>query len=430
MNLLLIGVNHQTAGLAARERLAFDPSEMVDVLADARHDGTVREVVLLSTCNRTEFYVVTPDVAAADERLRDAVLRARRCDLLAAGPHRYVRADREVAEHLFRVAASLDSMVLGDVQILGQVKDAYAVARDAGAAGPVLDRLFACALHTGKRARAETAIGAGTVSIPGVAVETAARGLGELAGRHVLVIGAGETARLAARHAAEARPASLTIVNRSRDRAVSLASEVGGEPLPLGAVAEAIARADVVLSATRASVPVIRRAEVEMAMMIRADRPLWIMDLAVPRDAEPDVAEVPGVVLHAVDDLRATLDRHLATRTAQVPAVERIVADEATRFEAWMRSLGSTSTLVALRDHFERVRKDELERALPCATAEERARAERLTRALVNRLLHVPTLRLKDADPTSFTGRLRLEAVQELFALTGPPPERLRRRDA
>jgi glutamyl-tRNA reductase len=430
MNLLLIGVNHQTAGLAARERLAFAPTEMVEVLAHARRHACVCEAVLLSTCNRTEFYVVATDVAAAEQQLRDAVLRARALDLLAAGPHRYVRTGADVAEHLFRVAASLDSLVLGDVQILGQVKDAYAVAREAGAAGPVLDRLFECALHAGKRARAETAIGVGTVSIPAVAVETAAMGLCGLEDRHVVVLGAGETARLAALHAAQCGPASLTIVNRGPERGQALAVEVGGDALPLGAIGEAIARADVVFAATRAPVPVITRAHVEAAMRTRPGRPLWLMDLAVPRDIEAAATDVPGVVLHAIDDLRVTLDQHLATRTAQVPRVEQIVSEEAARFAGWMRSLGSTSTLVALRDHFERVRRDELERALACASADERARAERLTRALINRLLHVPTLRLKDADPASLTGRSRLEAVQDLFALSGPAPERLRRRDA
>jgi glutamyl-tRNA reductase len=430
MNLLLIGVNHRTAGLAAREGLAFDQAEAADLLAQARSGDVVREVVLLSTCNRTEFYVVAPEVSAAEQRLRDAVLRARTRDLLAAGPQRYVRTGGDVAEHLFRVASGLDSLVLGDVQILGQVKEAYAFARQAGAAGPLLDRLFECALHAGKRARAETAIGVGTVSMPALAVETAALGLCGLEGLRVVVVGAGETARLAALHASQADPASLTIVNRGRDRAVALAAEVGGEPLPLGAIGEALTRADVVFSATRAQSPVISRAHVQAAMRARPERPLWLLDLAVPRDIDAGAADVPGIVLHTVDDLRVTLDQHLATRTAQVPHVERIIAEESARFAGWMRGLGSTSTLVALRDHFERVRQDELNRVLGCAPPEERARAERLTRALVNRLLHVPTLRLKDADPTSMTGRSRLEAVQELFALSGPAPQRLRRRDA
>lgn len=430
MNLLLIGVNHRTAGLDAREALAFDPTEAVTVLADARRQDVVREAVLLSTCNRTEFYVVANEVSAAEGRLRDAVLHARARDLLGAGPHRYVRTGAEAAEHLFRVAASLDSMVLGDVQILGQVKEAHALARQAGAAGPVLDRLFECALHTGKRARAETAIGTGTVSIASVAVEIAATGLGGLAGLHVVVVGAGETARLAARHVAQQQPASLSIVNRGRERALTLAAEVGGEALPLGAVGDALARADVVFAASRATVPLISRAQVESALVSRAGRPLWLMDLAVPRNVESGAGELPGVVLHPVDDLKVRLDHHLATRTAQVPRVEAIVVEEAERFGCWLRSLGSTPTVVALRDYFERVRQDELNRALACVSQEERERAERLTRALVNRLLHVPTLRLKDADAGSTDGQLRLETVRDLFALAGPPPERLRRRDA
>jgi glutamyl-tRNA reductase len=362
--------------------------------------------------------MVASDAAGAEQHLRDSVLRVRGRDLLAAGPHRKMLTGANVARHLFRVACGLESMVLGDVQILGQVKEAHTLAREAGTTGPWLDRLFETALHAGKRSRTETAIGAGTVSMASAAVELAAQSLSGLAGRHLVVIGAGDTARLAVLHAA-AHGASVTVVNRTRERAQALAAEVHGEAAAFDHLSETIASADVVVSATRAPQPVVTAAMLAGVMAPRVERGLLVIDLAVPRDVEPAAADVPGVVLHAIDGVRSVVDQHLASRLAHVPAVEAIADGEAVRFAGWMRSLGAKSTLLALRDHFERIRSEEIDRQLPNATREERDRAERLTRALVNRLLHVPTLRLKDTDPTSDDGQQRLLAAQELFALDG-----------
>jgi glutamyl-tRNA reductase len=427
MNLLLLGVNHRTACLDDREALAFGPDDTFDLLTRLGRSGILREAALLSTCNRTEFYVIADDADAAAEHVREAIQRLRRRDLLGPGPHRDVVNGGDVAQHLFRVACGLDSIVLGDVQILGQVKDAYTLARQAGTAGPWLDRLFETALHAGKRSRAETSIGAGTVSMASAAVELAVQVMAGLADRRVLIVGAGDTARLAALHAAEHGAARLTIVNRTFERAEALAAEAGGLALDLASLPEALASADVVVSATRATLPMVTAAMLRRAMAGRQERPLLVLDLAVPRDVEPAGADVPGVVLHAIDRIRSAVDRHLAAREAQVPAVERIIDEESTRFSTWVRGLGAKPTVLALRDHFERIRSEEIERQLAHAPREERERAERLTRALVNRLLHVPTLRLKDADPASDDGQLRLQAAQDLFALGGPVADRRRR---
>jgi glutamyl-tRNA reductase len=419
MTLFLLGVNHRTAGLADREALALAPSEAFEMLSRFVHRGVLRESLILSTCNRTEIYAAASEITAAEQHVRDAVLRMRTRDLLAPGPHRYLLSGPAVADHLFRVACGLDSMVLGDVQILGQVKDAYTLARQVGSTGVLLDRLLEAALHTGKRARGETLIGAGHVSMSSAAVDMAAARAGGLAGRRVLVIGAGETARLAALHAAEHKPAALVVANRNPERAGLLAVEVGGTAVGLDRVPEMLRDADVVISATRAPCIVLQASDVRAAMADRSARPLLLLDLAMPRDIESAAGDVEGVTLRTLDTIQAVVGQALAIRTAEVPRVEAIAAEEAERFAGWMRSLGATPTLVALREHFERIRIEELERGLRHASADERERAERLTRVLVNRLLHVPMLRLKDADPTSADGQLWLKAARELFALGG-----------
>jgi glutamyl-tRNA reductase len=418
MNLLLVGVNHRTARLADREALALSEDEIGALLTLVTGKGVVREAAVISTCNRVEIYAVAPDTDVADRHIRDAVVALKDRDLLAPGGHRYSVTGPAVVRHLFRVACALDSMIVGDVQILGQVKQSYSVARARGAAGVMLDRLFEMALHTGKRARHETGVGTGTVSMAAAAVEFARHHAGTLTGRHVVIVGAGDTARLAAKHVAAHEPREITIVNRDPAHGELLAADTGARYLPLDALQDALGAADVVFSATRAPHAVVTTDIVRTAMARRADRPLTIMDLAVPRDVEEDAGEIGGVSLHPLDSVRARVDRAVSQRSAEVPRVEHIVEEEVARFAAWWRSLGAAPVVVALRDHFERIRAEEMERAAGM-TDRERDRADRLTRAIVNRLLHVPTVRLKDIDPGSSDGQWRLEAVRELFALPG-----------
>jgi glutamyl-tRNA reductase len=299
------------------------------------------------------------------------------------------------------------------------LKDAYTLARDAGAAGATLDRLFESAFRAGKRARAETSIGAGVVSIASAACELARQGLQTLDTLRVVVVGAGETSRLAAKHLAHHCPGGVTILNRTRSRAEALALELGITAKPLADLTNAMASADLVVTATAAPTALIGVEDVRSAMATRPDRPLLIIDLAVPRDVEPEVAAITGVTLHSIDAIQTVVDRTLATRAGEVPRVEAIVDEEAAKYEAWRRGFEASPIVRDLRDHFERVRSEEVDRQLSNASAEERARAERLTKALVNRLLHLPTVRLKDADPASDEGGWRLRAARELFALDG-----------
>jgi glutamyl-tRNA reductase len=428
MTLFLLGVNHRTATLEDREALALSPAEVLDSLGRIARRGVLREALVLSTCNRTEFYAVAAEITAAEREVRSVVEQLRRSDLLAPGPHRYLLSGPAVCTHLLRVGCGLDSMVLGDVQILGQVKEAYALARRAGTADVLLDRLLETALHAGKRARSETAIGAGHVSMSSSAVAAAVDTVG-LRGRRVLVVGAGETARLAARHAADHDPVAVVIANRTIARAEALAREVGGRTVTLDGIAEAIADADVVFSATSAPCTVISAEVIRAAIATRPGRPLLVLDLAIPRDVEPAAAAIPGVTLRTLDTIRASVDQSLSTRSAEVPQVEAIVAEEAERFVHWTRGLAATPTLVALREHFERIRIEEVERLWRHASDDERERAERLTRVLVNRLLHVPMLRLKETDAASADGQMRLQAARDLFAL-GASFDSGRRHDA
>jgi glutamyl-tRNA reductase len=429
MHLLLVGVNHRTAALEERESLAFACADARALLARLSGAVGIDEVALLSTCNRTEFYIASTDLPAAETALREAVVSAGRRDLLGDPARRYRLEDTEAATHLFRVACGLDSMVLGDVQILGQVKEAHQRARGMETSGPLLDRLFETALHAGKRSRGESGIGAGTVSISSAAVDLAIRHSGPLTGKRIVILGAGDTARLAALHVRAQDPGSIVVVNRSGERGDRLAAEVDGRSTALDRLADEIRDADIVFSATRAPGAIVSAALLAAALADRPTQPLLIFDLAVPRDVEPAAAWVPGVVLRTLDDVQTVVDARLAERLAQVPIVDRIVTDEVAKFSCWLRGLGATPTVVALRDHFERIRLEEVDRLLSQASAEERVRADRLTRALVNRLLHAPTIRLKDADPASDDGRWRLQAARELFALDAAAASPMRRHD-
>lgn len=414
--IVVLGVNHRTAPLALREKLAFDDGAAVGALERLRADGRLLESLILSTCNRTELYAVADTVEQAAVCLRDVVCESRRVEELA-GEHRYALEGSAAASHILRVAAGLESQILGEAQILGQVKQALALARRAGTAGPWLERLFDAAIHAGKRARTETAIGQGTASLAAAALEMVEGRIGGLAGKSFLVVGAGDAGRLAALHIAERHPARLLVANRSLERARILALEVQGEPLALDALGSAISRADVVVSATRAPGFVIDASMVAAARAAGPERPLVFVDLAVPRDVDPAVGALPGVSLLSLDGVRAQVEADLERRLAEAPRVEAIVEEELARFAAWLQALGTTPVVRELRDHFERVRAQELRRSLRHFPPDEQPRVERLTRALVNKLLHAPTTRLRALDAGSASGLERLSALRELFGL-------------
>jgi glutamyl-tRNA reductase len=404
MRIVLVGISHHRAPVELRERAALDRDQAAE-LAD-RLKGTSGEAVCLSTCNRTELYLADESGGDAERRAEDALL-ALEADL---GPALYRLSDEAAALHLFRVAAGLDSMVPGEGEILGQVRAAY----DAGATGPILDRLFRQALHAGRKARVETAIGESPASVSSAAAALAEQVFGDLRGRKILVIGAGKVGNLAARNLLSRGADIAWIANRTADRAAELASRFGGEALPLERAEEQLVDADVVVSSTSASGWVLERAQVERALPARKGRPLFLIDLAVPRDLDPSIHELDGCYLYDIDDLQAVVAETLAGRRREAERAEAIVADEAGRFREWQASLDVVPAIASLRARAEEIRAAELKRAR--LSESERKAAESVTAAVLNKLLHLPTIRMKEAAAAA-DGVIYADAVRHLFGL-------------
>jgi glutamyl-tRNA reductase len=359
-------------------------------------------VVCLSTCNRTELYVAGDDGREA-EALAARVLEP-------AGTALYRLHDEAAALHLFRVAAGLDSMVPGEGEILGQVRAAF----EAGATGPFLGRLFRQALHAGRRARAQTAIGESPASVSSAAAALAEQVFGELRGRKILVVGAGKVSELAARNLLSRGAEIAWIANRSADRADELARRFGGKALPLERVGTELVHADVLVSSTSAPDWILERAQVEAVVRARRGRPLFLIDLAVPRDLDPAIHELDGCYLYDIDDLQAVVAETLAGRRREAERVETIVAEEAERFRLWQASLDVVPAIASLRARAEEIRTAELEKAK--LSDSERRAAESVTAAVLNKLLHLPTIRMKQAAAAA-DGVIYADAVRHLFGL-------------
>ena len=404
MSIVLVGISHHQAPVELRERAALDVERAGDLARTLA--GESGEAVCLSTCNRTELYLAD-DAADEAERKAEAALLALEEEL---GPALYRLRDEAAALHLFRVAAGLDSMVPGEGEILGQVR----AARDVGAAGPVLDRLFRDALHAGKKARTETAIGESPASVSSAAAALAEQVFGDLSGRAVVVVGAGETGELAAKSLVARGAAIAFVANRTAERAEELARRFGGAPLTLEDVAATLPHVDVVLSSTAAPGWILTRDSVEQTLHARKGRPLFLIDLAVPRDLDPAIHELDGCYLYDIDDLEAVVSETLAGRRREAERAEAIVAGEADRFRDWQASLDVVPAIASLRARAEEIRAAELERAK--LSGSERRAAESVTAAVLNKLLHLPTIRMKQAAAAA-DGVLYADAVRHLFGL-------------
>ncbi len=427
--LLALGISHKTAPVALRERLAFTEAEASEFVARATGTAEVREAVVISTCNRTEVYLVVGDAVRAESdvlgllasradirptELADAIYSPRNCD---------------AARQLYRVTAGLESMIVGEAEIQGQVRRAHEAAMRAGCTGPLSNRLFAAALTTGKRVRSETAIGSSRVSVPSVAVDLALSLLplrgrrGGLQDRHVVILGAGETSELTARALAEQGAGTIFVANRHADRALSLAERFGGSVVGLDKLPDQLVSADIVVSSTASPHPIVGREELELVMAERAGRPLLLIDIAVPRDIDPACGELDGVSLYDIDDLQAVLARNLGARAEEVPRAQEIVEEEIHRFARWLGQLDALPTISALRSRGE----DIVEQVLgensgrwESASPRDLARIEAIARAVMSRLLHEPTIRLRSLGEDR--GHASLELVRELFALQENAP--------
>ena len=403
--LRLVGVSHHSAPVELRELVAFDARHAADVARELAEAGG--EAVCLSTCNRTELYVAGEDGREA-EALAERVLDP-------AGTALYRLHDEAAALHLFRVAAGLDSMVPGEGEILGQVRAAF----EAGATGPFLGRLFRQALHAGRRARAQTAIGESPASVSSAAAALAEQVFGDLAGRRIVLVGAGKVSELAARNLLSRGASIAFVANRSSERGEELAQKLGAEPLPLDRIAAELEQADVVVSSTSAPGFVLRRHDVTHVLRARRGRPLLFVDLAVPRDLDPAIGELEGCYLYDIDDLEAVVAETLAGRRREAERAEAIVAEEAQRFRAWQASLDVVPAIASLRARAEEIRAAELRKAesrLERLSDAERSVVEAVTAQIVNKLLHLPTVRMKQAAAAA-DGVLYADAVRHLFGL-------------
>ena len=413
MTLLALGLNHQTAPVSLREKLAITPSALSDVLGDLTTQQGVVEAAVLSTCNRTEIYC---RVEAGAEHLPEhwlAQFGQLRPDQLDT--YLYRHRDGEAVRHLFRVATGLDSMVLGEPQILGQVKEAWQAARASGALKTPLDRLFQQTFAVAKRARTDTRIGAHPVSVAFAAVRLAQRVFSALDQATVLLIGAGDTIELAARHLADHKVKRLLVANRTLEHAQALASRFGGVALPLDDLERHLAEADIVLSATASREPILRREAVKQALRQRRHRPMFLLDLAVPRDIEPAISELDDVFLYSVDDLEQVIDENRRSRREAAEQAEAIIELQVEHYLSWWRASGEQDTLKQLRQSGEATRDAVLARAseLLAQGRSPQQALEYLAHTLTNKLLHTPSVALRQAAQQG--DRELLHAAARLF---------------
>ena len=419
VSIVVMGVSHRSAPLELLERCTVATADVPKRLGDLAGCPNVSEAVVVSTCNRTEAYVVAEKFHAAFGELRDFF-----CTLSGAAPaemsdHLYVLYDDDAARHLFRVASGLESAVLGEHEILGQVRTAWDTARAEGTAGTVLNQLFRHGISAGKRARTETGIARGTASVSHAAVSMAIEYLGTLEDCRVLVVGAGEMAEGMIVAVAAAGPAAVQVANRTSSHAEALAARVGGHHLPLGNLEDALVEVDLLLTSTGATSVIVDHASVGEVIERRAGRPLLIVDIAVPRDVDPAVARIPGVTLLDMDDLSRFADAGQIGRQAEVAAVESILAAETERFSGDRTAREMAPLIESLRGKAEAARKREIERALaahPEIDDDAREALERATTALVNKLLHQPTVALRSAAGRAKGDRLA-DSVRDLFDL-------------
>jgi glutamyl-tRNA reductase len=417
--LLALGASHKTASLELRERIALPAGRAARVLAELTEHQAIHEAVALFTCNRTELYLVTADAVEAENAALGILSRQAGLRPTELFGSLYSLHGRDAVEHLFAVAGGLDSMIVGEAEIQGQVKRAYEMALAEGVSGPMSSRLFRASLAAGKRVRTETGVARNNVSVSTVAVQLAGEFLGDLAERHVLVIGAGENAELTARALRDRGVETFFVANRRYDRALGLAQRFGGRAVSFDDMPRELEAADIVVTSTGAPHQILGRDKLEFVAGSRMGRPLVLIDLAVPRDIEPSVRDCPGVALYDMDELQRAVARNMDAREAEAAEALVLVREEVDRFEDWTSTLDVVPTISALRrqadDVVEQVLRENESRWETLSEA-DRERVEVMARAVVSRLLHEPTVRLKDRSSYH-----HVHTIRELFGLDPEP---------
>ena len=419
MELLVVGLNHNTAPIEIRECLAFSEDKMEDALSKVHALPSVKENMIVSTCNRVEVYAATRETEKAVHDLRDFFSQYHGISLKDFEKSLYTHVGEEAVRHIFRVASSLDSMVLGEPQILGQIKEAYDFSQQVNTSGLILHRLLHRAFHVAKRVRTETKIAISAVSVSSVAVELAEKIFGTLEKKTVLLIGAGEMCELAARHLVSGGIEKILVTNRTYERAVSLAQEFRGEAIPFEEMGLGLKKTDIVISATNSPQYLIGHDQITKVIRDRKQRPIFFIDIADPRDIEPKVGDIENVYLYNIDDLQKVANDNIKDREKEAQKAETIVQDEVVKFVNWYHSLEVTPTIIALREKFEAIRNRELGKILslyPNLTEKEKQSLEAMTSAIINKILHGPLTLLKQTDEETMAD-LYLDTLRTLFQL-------------
>ncbi len=423
--IVLIGLNHKTAPVEIRERFNIVCVDSKGPLSDFAQIRLLRESFYLSTCNRMEVLFTTPRLDEGISAVVGLLAEIYGQTGAALKPYLYIYIDQDAVKHLFRVACSLDSMVVGEPQILGQIKDAYRQATEAKASGVVLNRLLHKSFSVAKRVRTETRIGSNAVSISYAAVELAKKIFGELQGKIALLIGAGEMAELAAEHLISNGVERIVVANRTLERALALARRFNGSTVPWEELVEELRKTDIIISSTGSPEPILNAGQVRKRMRARRNRPLFFIDIAVPRDIDPDVNRIDNVYLYNIDDLQGIVEINRAERIKEAARAEHIISAEALKFDAWLRTLEVVPTIVSLREKAEQIRKAEIHKTLSQLDSLSGGEIEAinvLTSSVVNKLLHDPILFLKRISTRSRKDSY-LDVARKLFHLDEDQPE-------
>lgn len=426
MNIIVIGLSHKTATVEIREKVAFSPNLIEKPLHDLIALDDIIEGVIVSTCNRVEIYATTRDIAGGISRVKRFMADHHCIPMETLEPYLYSYHSESAIRHVFRVASSLDSMIVGEPQILGQIKTSYGYAAEYKSSGIILNRFLHKAFSVAKRVRTETKIASSAVSVAFAAVELAKKILGELTDKTVLLVGAGEMCELAAKHFLNSGAKGVLVTNRTFERAERLAEEFGGEAIPFDELIQNLHRADIVLSSTGAPHIIIGPKDVEEAVKRRRFKAMFFIDIAVPRDIDQKVDDVDNAYLFTVDDLQEIVQANLAQRSLEAEKAEEIIDQEIGQFYKWLSSLDVTPTIVALRNRFDEIRRAELDKTYSTwkgLPPDAEKRLESLTMAIMNKLLHSPTTVLKQAGQG---GRVDLyvDALRQLFELEAAPEEK------
>jgi glutamyl-tRNA reductase len=417
MNLIVIGVNHQTAPVEVREQFAISEARLPEAIKTLASQPGVEEAMVVSTCNRVELIVRTKD---ADANLDACLRKMYGFDAQSYRKYLYEFRERDAVRHVFRVASSLDSMVIGEPQILGQVKEAYATARAVGAVNSQLDALYSRAFAVAKRVRNETAIATSAVSIASVAVELAKKIFGNLEGKSVYLVGAGKMCELSARHLLAQGARKIYVGNRTYERAAALAKKFDGEPISFDHLYDTVDRADIVITSTGAPHTIFRKEHGERFLAKRKNRPMFFIDIAVPRDVDPEMNKLDGIFVYDIDDLQQVVAAHISDRRAEADRAEAIVQLEVDKFQARLQTLDVVPTIVSLQEHLETVRQAEIDRVrgrLGNLTPDQELAVEALSRGIINKIMHTPITTLKSAARESSQSTTIVDLVRKLFNL-------------